>query len=297
LIVHINYIQMTYNSAKNNDSQRLSALRSIFLIATTLFIFNIGWSQSYSSREGDSINPRFYLWTGAYYPNMNTSLRIDSKLGLGTEIGLEDDLNLSEELGVFRLDGLMRLTENSQLAVMYTGIKRNRSVVLDKDIKFGDTIFNVNSRADYKFNVDYLGATYRYNFFNEKNWNAGLSGGLRAVFINTSLYARLNTKFFGRESSFTAPAVLFGVHGSAYLTPRLLARYSLEIFYLKINDIRINIVESNASVHYFIFKNVGLGLAYSTNNYRLTNVPLWGDSEGKINFEFGGMNLYLTSRF
>ncbi len=266
-------------------------------ILTLLFICQVGWSQSYTSREGDSINPRYYLWAGLYYPNMNTTLRIDSKKGIGTEIGLEDDLNLSEELGVFRLDGMVRLTENSQLLVTYTGIKRNKSLFLEKDIKFGDTIFKANSGAEYKFNVDYIGATYRYNFFNERNWNAGLSGGARGVIINTSLNARLNDLSYAHDATLTAPAILLGVHGSAYLTPRLLARYSLEFFYLKINDIKINIVESNASVHYFIFKNVGLGLAYSTNNYRLTNLPLWGDSEGKVNFEFGGLNMYLTSRF
>ncbi len=276
---------------------KFDSKKIIFLFLTIMFICDIGWSQSYTSREGDSINPRYYVWAGMYFPNMNTSLRVDSKIGIGTEIGLEDDLNLSEDLGVFRLDGMIRLTENSQLAFTYTGIKRDRSVVLEKDIKFGDTIFSVNSGVKYKFNVDYIGATYRYNFFNERNWNAGLSGGARAVIINTSIRSQINNLNRGREASYTAPAVLFGVHGSAYLTPRLLARYSLELFYLKIEDIRINIIESNASVHYFIFKNVGLGLAYSTNNYRLTNLPLWGDSEGKVNFEFGGLNMYLTSRF
>lgn len=38
---------------------------------------------------------------------------------------------------------------------------------------------------------------------------------------------------FRKKANFNAPAVLFGVHGSAYLTPKLLARYSLEVFYLK----------------------------------------------------------------
>jgi hypothetical protein len=266
-------------------------------ILFALFITAAASAQSYTSREGDSINPRFYVWSGFYYPNMNTSLRLDSALGIGTEIDLEDDLRLPEELGVFRIDGLVQLTENSQLAVAYTGIKRKQGVFLEKDIVFKDTIFKVNSGVEFKFNVDYVGATYRYNFFNQRNWSAGLSGGVRAVFINTSINARLNDLTFNEEASFTAPAILFGVHGSAYLTPRLMARYSLEAFYLKVSDVRINIVESSASVHYFITKHVGLGIAYSTNSYRLTDLPLWGDIEGKVNFEFGGLNMFLTTRF
>jgi len=262
-----------------------------------LFLTTVLTAQSYTSREGDSINPRFYVSAGFYYPNMNTSLRVDSKLGLGTEIDLEDDLRLPEDLGVFRIDGLVQLTKNSQLAVAYTGIKRKQGVFLERDIKFKDTVFQANSGVEFKFNVDYVGATYRYNFFNQRNWSAGLSGGVRAVFINTSINARLNELTFNKEARFTAPAILIGVHGSAYLTPRLMARYSLEAFYLKVSDVRINIVESSASVHYFITKNVGLGIAYSTNSYRLTNLPLWGESEGKVNFEFGGLNMFLTTRF
>jgi len=283
----------TYKSYKVKSSTR----KTIFLLLLTFLICDIGWSQSYTSREGDSINPKFYVWAGVFYPNMNTSLRVDTAIGIGTEIGLENDLSLQEDLGVFRIDGLLQLTENSQLGVTYTAINRNRRLTLDKDIEFGETTFKVGSNVGYKFNVDYIGATYRYNFFNERNWNAGLSAGLRGVFINTSIDGQLNNLNFAEAAKFTAPAILFGVHGSAYLTPRLLARYSLEVFYLSIDDINISIVEANASVHYFIFKNIGLGLAYSTNNYRIENVPLWGDSEGKIDFNFGGLNMYLTSRF
>jgi hypothetical protein len=288
---------MSNTSTNKKYTVKLSAFKTTFLILITFLISDIGWSQSYTSREGDSINPKFYVWAGVFYPNMNTSLRVDTAIGIGTEIGLENDLDLEEDLGVFRIDGLAQLTENSQLAVTYTGIKRNRRLTLDKDIVFGDTTFNIGSNVGYEFNVDYIGATYRYNFFNKRNWNAGLSGGLRGVFINTSIDGQLNNMSFRETAKFTAPAILFGVHGSGYLTPRLLARYSLEVFYLSIDDININIVEANASVHYFIFKNIGLGLAYSTNNYRIENVPLWGDSEGKVDFNFGGLNMYLTSRF
>ena len=284
-------------STSKSISKKSPILKTVFLTLITLLICDIGWSQSYTSREGDSINAKYYVWAGLFYPNMNTSLRIDSAIGIGTEIGLENDLDLEEDLGVFRIDGLVKLTENSQLAVTYTAMKRDRRFTLKNDIGFGETLFQAGSNVGYEFNVDYFGATYRYNFFNEQNWSAGLSGGLRGVFINTSIDGQLNDMILKESAKLTAPAILFGVHGSAYLTPRLLARYSLEVFYLSINDITINILESNASVHYFIFKNVGLGLAYSTNNYRLANVPLWGDSDGKVDFNFGGLNMFLTSRF
>jgi hypothetical protein len=288
---------MSTTSMNTFYTVKASAFRTFFLVSIAILICDIGWSQSYTSREGDSINPKFYVWAGVFYPNMNTSLRVDSAIGIGTEIGLESEFGLQEDLGVFRIDGLAQLTENSQIAVAYTAMKRKRRLILEKDIEFGETLIEAGANVGYNFDVDYIGATYRYNFFNERNWNAGLSGGLRGVFIKTSLDGQLNDQSFQEKATFNAPAILFGVHGSAYLTPRLLARYSLEVFYLKINDIKITVLESNASVHYFIFKNIGLGVAYSTNDYSVQNVPLWGDSEGKIDLNFGGLNMYITSRF
>lgn len=278
----------------NNRSNKTLLFLGFFLIF--LIHSNKSTAQSYSTVEGDSINPRVYVNAGYYFPSINTSLRIDGRLGLGTEIGLED-LGLDEEKNVFKIGGVVRISPKSQLALTYTSINRNTNATLERDIIIGETTFEAGSGLGFKFNVDYYALTWRYSFFNEKNWNAGLSLGARAVSINTGFNARVNDNFREENTSVTAPAILFGVHGSAYLTPKLLARYSLEYFYLSVNGIDINVVESNASVEYFIFKKFGLGLAYSTNDYIVRDVPLGEDFNGKIDFNFGGFNLFLTARF
>lgn len=267
-----------------------------FAICFYLFSTNSILAQSYGTVEGDSINPKVYLTAGYYFPTINTSLRIDSRFGLGTEIGLEN-LGLDESKSVFRLGGVIRVSPKSQLAIGYTNINRDNKVTLLNDVEIGETTFEAGSGVGIKFNVDYYALTWRYSFFNQKNWNAGLSVGARAVSINTGFKALLNQNTLEESTSVTAPAILFGVHGSAYLTPKLLARYSLEVFYLSVNGIDISVIESNAAVHYFIFKNIGLGLAYSTNDYRVRDVPLGDDFNGKIDFNFGGLNLFLTARF
>lgn len=269
----------------------------LILILMALFGLTAMNAQSYESREGDSINPRFYLNSGFFFPNIDTGLRIDSSLGIGTEINLEDDLKLDENIEVFKFGALVRVSPRSQLLAGFTAIDRSQSLSLEEDIEVGDTIFYAGSNAKIKFDVNYFALTWRYSFFNEKNWNAGLSFGARVMDINTSFNALLNDDSYFVEEGIIAPAVLFGVHGSAYLTPRLLARYSLEYLYLDIKGIDITVLESAATVSYFIFKNVGLGLGYSTNNYRLKNIPLSDDFDGKVIFGFGGFNLFLTARF
>jgi hypothetical protein len=270
----------------------------LFLCLAILLYF---WStnsilgQSYGTVEGDSINPRMYLTMGYYSPRLNTSMKINGKLGPGAEIGLED-LGLDETKSVFKLDGIIRVSPKSQVALRYMSINRNNSATLEKDITVGDTIFYVGSGLKLKFNVDYFAATWRYSFFNEKNWNAGLSLGARAVSINTGLEAVLNSNSYAVNESVVAPAILFGMHGSAYLTPKLLARYSLEYFYLSVDGLDINVIESNASVQYFFLKKFGAGIAFSTNDYQVNDIPIGGDFNGTVDFNFGGFNLFLSAR-
>ena len=277
-----------------NQTLFFPVLLLIFFISSSK-----SFAQSYSTVEGDSINPMVYLTAGYYFPNINTSLRVDTVLGIGTEIGLED-LGLEENKSVFKLDGVVRISPNSQLAITYTNINRTSKTTLEKDIKVGDTTFLEGSGVGIKFNVDYFALTYRYSFFNEKNWNAGLSVGARAVPINTGFKALLNTDSnsfsYQKSKSIITPAILFGLHGSAYLTPKLLARYSLEYFYLNVSGIDISVIESNFSVQYFFFKKFGLGLAYSTNDYQVKQIPI-GDFNGQVDVNFGGMNLFLVARF
>lgn len=252
-------------------------------------------AQSYQSREGDSINPRLYIRTGYYLPNLRTSLRLDGQR-LGTEVSLEDTFNLDEDLGVFRADVQYSLTKRSTLVASYTSIKRSNSAVLKEDFEFEDVIFEEGSGIKFNFDVDYIAATYRYNLFNELNWNGGFSAGLRGVIINTGANARINQETRSASASFVAPALLLGVHYSAYLRPRLLVSYSLEGLYLEVADLQVNIIESNASLQYFFTKKVGAGLAFSTNNYRVRDIPLDDDFDGKVNFSFGGLNLFLSVR-
>ncbi|MFT6997981.1 MAG: hypothetical protein ACJAQ4_001738 [Cryomorphaceae bacterium] len=254
-------------------------------------------SQSYISQSGDSIHPRVYFSVGLFYPNMTTSLRVDSKNGFGTELGLEDDFSFEEVIAVFNAQAIVRVKNRSQFVIAFTNMNRTSNFELDERIEIGDTAFDIGASLDMRFDVNYYALTWRYSFFNNANWNAGLSLGLRAVQFRVKADARFNGSGYGESYSVTAPAALFGLHGSGYLTDRLLARYSIEYFGLSIDELRINVLESRASLEYFIFENVGIGAAYSTTEYRVEDFPLSDDFDGRILFDFSGGNLFLSARF
>lgn len=254
-------------------------------------------AQNYTQGGNTLVRPKVYVNAGYYFPNVSTQIRVDSEAGIGTDISLEDDLKLDANLSVFKAGALVRLRNKSQLDISYTSFKRNKSVALARDIDFGDTTFYVGARADVQFDVSYYALTWRYSFFNEPNWNAGLSLGARGVQIKAALGAQVHSTAYAREARATAPALLLGVHGAGYLTPRLLARYRLEYFYLSVSGLDITVLENDASLQYFITENIGVGGSYNSNGYRLRDIPLNESFDGKVIFAFGGFNLFVTARF
>lgn len=269
------------------------ALIIVFILSLT---HNGLLGQSYQSKQGDVMNPHWYISMGGYFPSLNTAMRVDSERGLGTEVNLENDFKLDESISAVRFSGIYRLKKRSQFVVSYTNLNRQKSFSLERDIKFSDTTFYANAKADLTFDVNYYGLTYRYAIFDETNWNAGISAGLRVVQFKTDLKAALNSMSYSKKANVYAPALLLGVHGGGYLTPRLLARYSLEYFQLSVSGIDIRVLETQMSLQYFITENFGVGGGYATSNFKVRDVPIGDDFQGKIDFSFEGFTLFLTAR-
>jgi hypothetical protein len=269
---------------------RFSFFSIFLLIAAHAF------GQSYMGKDSLKHDPRFYFNVGGYFPRVSTELRVDGDR-LGSDLSLEDDLRFLKEMSVFRAEALVRVKKRSQFVLGFTSLLRRSTFRLDEEIKFADTSFAVNARADMYFDTYYYAFTWRYSFWNETNWNAGASLGVRMVEFRTGIEASFNNaEPYSAKASLIVPALLLGLHGGAYLDPRLLARYNFEFLRLNVSGIDINIIESQFSLSYFVTQNIGLGLAYSTNSYVVTDIP-FDDFKGRVQFEFGGLNLFLNARF
>jgi len=247
------------------------------------------------NEDSTVFNPRVYVSVGAYFPSVDTRLRVDGEF-IGTEISLEDDLKLLEDLSVFKVDGLIRAGERSQFLISFTSLLRKNDFELNESIRVRDTVFDVGTKLGIYFDTYYSAFTWRYSLFNEVGWNAGFSVGARYMVFRTGFESEINGKTNSVQESIGAPALLVGLHGSGYLTPRLLARYSIEYLGFSVEGIDVRILETDFTLEYFIGKNWGIGAAYSTNEYLVKEIP-FSDFDGRITFDFGGANLFATMRF
>jgi hypothetical protein len=253
--------------------------------------------QEYYDEDSVLQKPMFYLSAGGYSVDMQTDLRIDGRRGIGTDISLENDLKLASNAFVFVAGGIVSLKNKSEFAFTYTSTLRSRDFEVVESFKLGDRDIDVGATANIYFNTYYYAFTWRYSIFKKPNWNAGLSLGLRAINIRTGIDAQINQRSFSDQYRVTVPSILFGVYGSAYLTPRLLGRYNFEYFQATISGIDFRVLESSASLEYFIIKNVGLGVGYNTNVYVARNIPFKDNFEGKVIYGFEGFFIKASARF
>ncbi len=270
-------------------------LKTTFIALLTLISFVAN-----AQKKADSLfKPRFYLYAGGFSPEINTSIRFDSKTArVGTIISLENNLNFDSKPWLFRADGIAKLGKRSTVAMTFLAINRNRSFTLDKDINFMDTTFEVGANASLYFNTNYFSLSYRYNIFAKETWSAGLSLGARVLTVKTGFTA--NSKKLGSYSSYSSlvvPAALIGIHGSAYLTPRFQFRYTWEYLKLNVEGIDIYVFDNNLSLEYFILKNVGLGASYSNVAFLVKDLPFSDEFTGEIKYNWSGFSLFVAARF
>ena len=147
------------------------------------------------------------------------------------------------------------------------------------------------------FNTQYFAFSWRYLIFNKPSWNAGFTIGARWLKIGTGIKLESNFADYSRETSVGVPTILFGIHGAGYLTPKLLARYTFEYFQLNVNGIVASVEDNRFSLEYYLFRQFGLGFAFSNTAYKVTEVPFNKKFSGDIKFSFSGFSVFVASRF
>ena len=110
---------------------------------------------------------RWGLDFGWFASSFNSQLRLDSEeAGTGTTIDMEDDLGLDSNRGDFRFQGYYRFNPRHRIQLGYTRWKRTAERVIDREIQWGDQIYEVDARVATDLQSDWYKLAYKYSFVN-----------------------------------------------------------------------------------------------------------------------------------
>jgi hypothetical protein len=253
-------------------------------------------------QEADTVKkvfqPRFYIYIGAYSPNISTTFSLDGNKTPGTVLSLENDLNFDSRPWLIRFDGMAHFTKRSGLSLAFMSINRNSQHIIDRDINIRDTTFHIGAELNVYFNTIFYSASYNYFVFSHPQWRAGLSVGVRflVVKIGVNLEAT-NVSGYAENVAVPAPSPVLGINGSAYMTKRLQVKYNLDYFNISVKGMKAGVLDNRIALEYYFIKNVGIGGSLNYLYYRVREIPIRENLDGEFRYALSGFSLYAAVRF
>ncbi|CAL1518671.1 outer membrane beta-barrel protein [Chitinophaga sp. MM2321] len=224
---------------------------------------------------------RFKISAGFFLAVNNTDVQVENASGSrGTDIDFENDLGFNRNIGTFLADAQWRISRRSRIDLAYYGIHRNARYTLQKELHFGDHIYNIDSRVDAFFNTDIFRFSYGYALLSKSRYEAGLLIGAHIVGLGVGIGVTGNNIDAQEDRfSFTAPLPDIGIWGGYAINPRWAVNGEFSYLSLTIDNINGRILSGYLNVTYRVISKLDLSLGYTGFNFKVstTREHLAGD--------------------
>lgn len=251
----------------------------------------------------------FQLRVGVFFPDLDSSIRIDSSLGrIGDGLDFERDLGMAESKTTLYGGASWRFAAKHILEWEFFDLGRSGLTTVQRSWDIGDTTILANGQIASTFNVRINRLTYRYRFFENSRTNMNLMAGLHGMRVNASLALSGNLIVDGEPvfvlpdepdvevEKTKLPLPHFGLGINYAFKPQLIGYAMAKGFALEIGDTYGRLVEANVGVQYQMKKNFGIGggvkwffLDIVEDENQLVDV--------NMDFDFFGPAVYVTYTF
>jgi hypothetical protein len=210
----------------------------------------------------------FYVRVGSYFLDSETTARVDRLGGnFGTRLDFEDDLNVDRHKDTLLAAARWRFADRHFLEIEYFNLKRSGYKRIDREISFGDSVFNVGADLNSSFSTEVTRLSYAYRIVRGQEWGLALSAGVHVTRLRASLDALVfddaNLPVLETEiASVTAPLPVFGVGVARRLGEKWAVVARGQWFFLEVDDVKGSISHGAMYVEHSTFKHVGFGVGY-----------------------------------
>lgn len=249
-------------------------------------------SQAQEAEPYPNMYRTFELSLGAAaYDNFDTTMQIDSDVGVGAILDLEDLLGLEENQTVFRGDAFYRFSPRHRINLSYYDIGRSGNKTLADDITIGNATFPAGSTVESQLDTTILKLSYQYNFVTDLRTAIGASIGFHTMEIDSEF----KTSSGSIQESFnaTAPLPVIGLFAEYALSPSWKLLGSTEFFQIELGEFGGFLADNRLSIENNLFKNVGWGIGFNT--FTLDASMEESDLTAEIEYAFQGLMIYLRA--
>lgn len=289
----------------------------VFILSYKLLFFLVALLLAFSGASaGKSNDPvptawdrTFQLRVGVFFPDLDSSIRIDSDLGqIGDGLNFERDLGMSESKTTLYAGVSWRFARKHVLEWEFFDLGRDGLTTVEKSRNIGNTTILANGQISSAFNVRINRLTYKYRFFENSRTNMNFMVGLHGMRLNANL-ALSGNLVVDEEPVFVLPdepdvevektkfpLPHFGVGINYALTPQLIGNAMVKGFVLEVGDTYGRLIEANVGVQYQLRKNFGIGGGVKWFFLDVV-VDETERADVKMEFDFFGPSIFLAYTF
>lgn len=253
----------------------------------------------------------FTIEFGGFYSQSDTNMEVTNAIsGNNFILDYESDLQLAENEFLPFIELNYRFNERHNIYLDWKQLHRDAETQALSNpflIEINDNIYDVKAggRLSSTLNIDVLRLGYGYDVFQSSNYDVGLSVGLHTMFIKMGFEgvigvcasSELVNNVCGSQAiprivdeSVTAPLPDVGIYGNYEFIPGWQFTSHAQYFYVKLNDVKGELVDIKLGVDAQITSNWRMSVAY---NYYKVDVDIAQDSPTK-NTQIADYNIYYS---
>ena len=245
---------------------------------------------------GDPWESAFTIQIGAYNPQAETTLRLDSSTGrFGTQVSFEGDLGGENRKTVPTFDMLWRFNPRHAMELSAVSLRRDGQTTLRGTIDFGDRTFPVNTPIESEFNSDVVRLAYRWSPIHDDRAELGLLLGLHYTRMETTVKSTGSAALISDSASVDYPLPTIGIRGNARIGENWRVTGFGQLLKLKIGDYEGDMQNWAGGLEWFFGGGMFLGVGYDYYKYKLDSSK--DNSHGTFKYTFDGPKVYFGWNF
>ncbi len=208
---------------------------------------------------------RFSAHLGAFWA-INTT-----QIGAGIDgrgysvFSFENDLQMDRNTYSILFNFDTRLGKRNRINFSYYNIFRNTTVVLNKEIEFGEHTYPVDSESDIFLNTNIFRLSYGYSFVSNPQLELGALVGFHVMAFNMGfdLSGQTTDLSYNDRVKFTAPLPDIGFYGTYAFHDRWAASIELSSLYVKYKSFTGRLLNASLGAQYRLADHWEVDLGYT----------------------------------
>lgn len=240
------------------------------------------------------ITDHFALRATFFAPSVSTDARFDSRAGVaGTPFNAESDLGLDDKIDQGRMELIFRMRDRHRLRIDYFKLDRDGDKLLNRQIVFGNSTYNVNDRVLSSVSWRMTGFTYSWSALRAQNYELGIGVGLHLIAVEAR--GEVRTRNLRESGTGVGPMPTAAVDGTWQFGSRWSLNGRAQQFSVSVSNVKGSLSDYHLDAQYRWLPNMAVGVGWSMMK---ADVNITGSgSPGQFTLDTSGPELFFRASF